>query len=98
MIRLTVKDDEIELVREGDLVFGAAITWEESCSKADACIKGKINEEKFIIVFADVVAQMLASTVPHEYNAELEREFIKKFAYSMAKIREEGEKCGDLQS
>ena len=98
MIRLTVKDDEIELVREGDLVFGAAITWEESCSKVDVCIKGKINEEKFITVFADVVAQMLASTAPHKCNVELGCEFAKKFAYSMAKIREKGEKCGDLQS
>ncbi len=98
MVKITISSKKEENFKEGDLVFGAALSWEDPGSHMDAFIAGEIDKEKFLYTFAGAVANILASTVPNEYSAELGREFVEKFALHMKKIKEEGEKCKGLQS
>lgn len=98
MVKITISNKNGEESREGDLVFGAAMSWEDPGSHMNAFIVGKIDREKFLYTFAGAVANLLASTAPNEYNTELGREFVKKFAHHMAKIKEGGEKCEGLES
>ena len=90
MVKITISSKKEENFKEGDLVFGAALSWEDPGSHMDAFIVGEIDKEKFLYTFA--------GTVPNEYSTELGREFVKKFALHMKKIKEEGEKCKGLQS
>lgn len=98
MVKITISSKKEENFKEGDLVFGAALSWEDPGSHIDAFIVGEIDKEKFLYTFAGAVANILANTVPNEYSTELGREFVKKFALHMKKIKEEGEKCKSLQS
>lgn len=98
MVKITISSEKEENFKEGALVFGAALSWEDPGSHMDAFIVGEIDKEKFLYTFAGAVANILASTVPNEYSTELGREFVKKFALYMKKIKEEGEKCEGLQS
>ena len=98
MVKITISSKKEENFKEGDLVFGAALSWEDPGSHMDAFIVGEIDKEKFLYTFAGAVANILANTVPNEYSTELGRELVKKFALHMKKIKEEGEKCKSLQS
>lgn len=92
MVKITISSKKEENFKEGDLVFGAALSWEDPGSHMDAFIVGEIDKEKFLYTFAGAVANILANTVPNEYSTELGREFVKKFALHMKKIKEGGEK------
>lgn len=96
MVKITISSKKEENFKEGDLVSGAALSWEDPGSHMDAFIVGEIDKEKFLYTFAGAVANILANTVPNEYSTELGREFVKKFALRMKKIKEEGEKCKGL--
>lgn len=98
MVKMTIRNGKKEESREGDFVFGAALSWKDPGSHMDALVVGEIDKEKFLYTFAGAVANILASTVPNEYRTELGRDFVKKFAYHMKKIKEGGEKCEGLQS
>ena len=98
MVKITISSKKEENFKEGDLVFGAALSWEDPGSHMDAFIVGEIDKEKFLYTFAGAVANILASKITNEYSNELGREFVKKFSLHMKKIKEEGEKCKSLQS
>ena len=74
MVKITISSKKEENFKEGDLVFGAALSWEDPGSHMDAFIVGEIDKEKFLYTFAGAVANILANTVPNEYSTELGRE------------------------
>lgn len=98
MVKVTVSKEKEEKSMEGDLVFGAAMSWEGPGSHTNAFIIGSIDKEKFLYTFAGAVANILASTASKKHNKELGREFVKEFARHMKRIKEEGEGCEGLES
>ena len=65
MVKITISSKKEENFKEGDLVFGAALSWEDPGSHMDAFIVGEIDKEKFLYTFAGAVANILANTVPN---------------------------------
>ena len=48
MVKITISSKKEENFKEGDLVFGAALSWEDPGSHMDAFIVGEIDKEKFL--------------------------------------------------
>lgn len=46
MVKITISSKKEENFKEGDLVFGAALSWEDPGSHMDAFIVGEIDKEK----------------------------------------------------
>ena len=69
MVKITISSKKEENFKEGDLVFGAALSWEDPGSHMDAFIVGEIDKEKFLYTFAGAVAslqiQYRTSTAPN---------------------------------